>query len=261
MVGRGAQGNPWALREIVDGDGAEATREEIVAELVLFVREAVRELGERRASGLPQEVLRLVPRRRPLPEGVQAGAPPARLDGGGRAPPARGRARRDPAPRGARGRGADGRGDDARAAGLDLRRRLGESSPYGSSEREPRERGRHAEPDVHRARDVALRPHEAPRSAEQPARRPRGDRPDRVGHEAEEREQKRRAPRSARPDARRSESTNCGRNARKKSAVFGFSTFTTIPCANARRRLRSPPSATSASGRREKSVQSPSPMR
>ncbi|HLF68368.1 MAG TPA: tRNA-dihydrouridine synthase [Gaiellaceae bacterium] len=51
MVGRGAQGNPWALREIVDGDGAEPSREEIVAELVLFVREAVRELGERRAAG------------------------------------------------------------------------------------------------------------------------------------------------------------------------------------------------------------------
>ncbi|MGH3077822.1 MAG: tRNA dihydrouridine synthase [Gaiellaceae bacterium] len=51
MVGRGAQGNPWALREIVDGDAREPTREEVVAELVLFVREAVRELGERRASG------------------------------------------------------------------------------------------------------------------------------------------------------------------------------------------------------------------
>ena len=51
MVGRGAQGNPWALREIVDGEGAEPTREEVVAELVLFVRETVRELGERRATG------------------------------------------------------------------------------------------------------------------------------------------------------------------------------------------------------------------
>ena len=51
MVGRGAQGNPWALREIVDGDAGEPTREEVVAELVLFIRETVRELGERRASG------------------------------------------------------------------------------------------------------------------------------------------------------------------------------------------------------------------
>jgi tRNA-dihydrouridine synthase B len=51
MVGRGAQGNPWALREIVDGGDSEASREEIVAELILFAREAVRELGERKASG------------------------------------------------------------------------------------------------------------------------------------------------------------------------------------------------------------------
>jgi nifR3 family TIM-barrel protein len=51
MVGRGAQGNPWALREIVEGDAREPTREEVAAELVLFIREAVRELGERRASG------------------------------------------------------------------------------------------------------------------------------------------------------------------------------------------------------------------
>jgi tRNA-dihydrouridine synthase len=51
MVGRGAQGNPWALREIVDGEGGEPTREEVVAELVLFIRETVRELGERRATG------------------------------------------------------------------------------------------------------------------------------------------------------------------------------------------------------------------
>jgi tRNA-dihydrouridine synthase B len=51
MVGRGAQGNPWALREIVDGAPAEPSREEVAAELILFVRETVRELGERRASG------------------------------------------------------------------------------------------------------------------------------------------------------------------------------------------------------------------
>jgi tRNA-dihydrouridine synthase B len=51
MVGRGAQGNPWALREIVDGESAEPTREEVAAELILFIRETVRELGERRASG------------------------------------------------------------------------------------------------------------------------------------------------------------------------------------------------------------------
>ena len=51
MVGRGAQGNPWALREIVDGDATEPSREEVAAELIVFIRETVRELGERRASG------------------------------------------------------------------------------------------------------------------------------------------------------------------------------------------------------------------
>ncbi|HET8605858.1 MAG TPA: tRNA-dihydrouridine synthase [Gaiellaceae bacterium] len=51
MVGRAAQGNPWALREIAAGDAPEPSREEVAAELILFVRETVRELGERRASG------------------------------------------------------------------------------------------------------------------------------------------------------------------------------------------------------------------
>lgn len=51
MVGRGAQGNPWTIREIVDGGDARPTREEVAAELILFVRETVRELGEQRASG------------------------------------------------------------------------------------------------------------------------------------------------------------------------------------------------------------------
>src|SRR5437588_11850010 len=42
MVGRGAQGNPWALGEMLGEDRAEPSREEVVAELVLFVRETVR---------------------------------------------------------------------------------------------------------------------------------------------------------------------------------------------------------------------------
>jgi tRNA-dihydrouridine synthase B len=51
MIGRGAQGNPWAIREIVFGDGTQPTREEVAAELIVFIHETVRELGERRASG------------------------------------------------------------------------------------------------------------------------------------------------------------------------------------------------------------------
>jgi tRNA-dihydrouridine synthase B len=50
MVGRAAQGNPWVLREIM-GDDREPSREEVVAELVLFMRETVRELGDQRAFG------------------------------------------------------------------------------------------------------------------------------------------------------------------------------------------------------------------
>ena len=51
MIGRGAQGNPWAVREVTDGDGAQPAREEVAAELIHFIHETVRELGERRASG------------------------------------------------------------------------------------------------------------------------------------------------------------------------------------------------------------------
>jgi tRNA-dihydrouridine synthase B len=51
MVGRAAQGNPWAVAEIAGENGHRPSREEVVAELVLFVRETVRELGERRATG------------------------------------------------------------------------------------------------------------------------------------------------------------------------------------------------------------------
>ncbi len=51
MVGRAAQGNPWVLREIADGDASAPTREEVAAELILFAKETARELGERRANG------------------------------------------------------------------------------------------------------------------------------------------------------------------------------------------------------------------
>ncbi len=51
MVGRAAQGNPWALAEISGENGDPPSREQVVAELLLFVRETVRELGEDRATG------------------------------------------------------------------------------------------------------------------------------------------------------------------------------------------------------------------
>jgi tRNA-dihydrouridine synthase B len=51
MVGRAAQGNPWAIAEIVGAESRSPSREEVVAELVLFIRETVRELGEERATG------------------------------------------------------------------------------------------------------------------------------------------------------------------------------------------------------------------
>ena len=51
MVGRAAQGNPWAVGEIAGHADGEPSREEVVAELVLFVRATVAELGEKRATG------------------------------------------------------------------------------------------------------------------------------------------------------------------------------------------------------------------
>jgi nifR3 family TIM-barrel protein len=51
MVGRAAQGNPWAVGEIAGSTRGEPSREEVAAELVLFVRATVAELGEQRATG------------------------------------------------------------------------------------------------------------------------------------------------------------------------------------------------------------------
>ena len=51
MIGRAAQGNPWAVGEIAGTADCEPSREEVVAELVVFMRATVQELGEDRATG------------------------------------------------------------------------------------------------------------------------------------------------------------------------------------------------------------------
>jgi len=51
MVGRAAQGNPWAVGEIAGTRSGEPAPEEVVAELVLFMRATRHELGEHRATG------------------------------------------------------------------------------------------------------------------------------------------------------------------------------------------------------------------
>lgn len=51
MIGRAAQGNPWALSQMLDPDLPPPLPEEVVGELVYFMRETARELGERRAEG------------------------------------------------------------------------------------------------------------------------------------------------------------------------------------------------------------------
>ena len=51
MVGRAAQGNPWAVGEIAGARDGEPGPDEVVAELVLFIRATVAELGEQRATG------------------------------------------------------------------------------------------------------------------------------------------------------------------------------------------------------------------
>ena len=51
MIGRAAQGNPWALSQILDPDAPPPLPDEVVAELIYFMRETTRELGEQRAEG------------------------------------------------------------------------------------------------------------------------------------------------------------------------------------------------------------------
>jgi nifR3 family TIM-barrel protein len=51
MVGRAAQGNPWALGEIAGYVDGQPGKDEVVAELLLFMHDTVEEMGERRANG------------------------------------------------------------------------------------------------------------------------------------------------------------------------------------------------------------------
>src|ERR1700753_3802242 len=51
MVGRGAQGRPWALDQMAGGATAVPEKPELYAELVRFMREVVREMGEERSVG------------------------------------------------------------------------------------------------------------------------------------------------------------------------------------------------------------------
>ena len=51
MIARGAQGDPWLLAELVDGIRREPSDDELVGELVRFVREVAREMTPERAVG------------------------------------------------------------------------------------------------------------------------------------------------------------------------------------------------------------------
>ena len=52
MVGRGAQGQPWTLQEMAERSAERPEPAEIVAELIRFMREVEREMGDRAASFL-----------------------------------------------------------------------------------------------------------------------------------------------------------------------------------------------------------------
>lgn len=51
MIGRAAQGNPWIVRDMISGTIVEPAPEERVGELVRFIHEVVREMGEYRSLG------------------------------------------------------------------------------------------------------------------------------------------------------------------------------------------------------------------
>jgi tRNA-dihydrouridine synthase len=50
MVGRAAQGDPWTVGEIAGLVEGKPSREDVVAELLLFIHDTVEEMGEARAT-------------------------------------------------------------------------------------------------------------------------------------------------------------------------------------------------------------------
>jgi len=51
MVGRAAQGDPWTVGEIAGLVEGRPNRDEVVAELLLFMHDTIEEMGEQRATG------------------------------------------------------------------------------------------------------------------------------------------------------------------------------------------------------------------
>ena len=82
MVGRAAQGNPWTLREIIDGVDEAPSRAEVAAELILFIRETSR--AGRAAVGFLKKFYAWYLRRGRFPRPFVQGARPSRVDGGSR---------------------------------------------------------------------------------------------------------------------------------------------------------------------------------
>jgi nifR3 family TIM-barrel protein len=74
MVGRGAQGRPWTLREMADGEASTRapSAEEVVAELIRFMREVAREMGPDRAVGFLRKFYGWYLKASPLPRALRA---------------------------------------------------------------------------------------------------------------------------------------------------------------------------------------------
>ncbi len=137
MVGRAAQGNPWLLGELAGRDGGEPTPDEVAAELVRFVRETVRELGEHRGIPFLRKFHGWYLRRGGFPRTLRQDLSRREHGRGGRGAAVRGGAGR-PRARGGDGGRAGGAGRrqrrrGARAADLDLRRGLGQRAPSSNA--------------------------------------------------------------------------------------------------------------------------------